>query len=315
MIVAAFQTVTFFKLTLGPSDQLERVCRDLELRCGLCPRSGREDILAAIYSSPEILKKAKKIRIYVPALFLFPWLQEELRGIAAGTARAKRAAELSILFRGKDQAPPYWLEGRGDSQVVCFASEWTRYLCSNLNVLESFVKHELCRFLHARNPGVPAITEKLELPRVRKLGRARSHWRKVLEARDGSPGFTMFKDIYSQEVLVGAFSIDHFLPWSFVAHDQIWNLSPVQARTNSAKGDSFPDIEKYLPALAKLHWFVIRHFSIQHAEQNEYSTAFRAEFTTLQRQGAGALLQRYRELMTPQIQIAKNYGFRCGWTI
>lgn len=129
------------------------------------------------------------------------------------------------------------------------------------------------------------------------------------------PGHARIKDIYTKEVITATFSIDHFLPWSFVAHDQIWNLSPVLPRTNSAKGNAFPDIEAYLPALADLHWIVIRDFAKHPAEQNEYASAFRAEFKTLQNDGPGILFQRFLDLMSPQIQIARNYGFRCDWSI
>lgn len=140
MVAAAFQTVTFFKLTLGPADQLERVCRDLEGRWGLPPNSSREDIRSAVAKNPEVLRELQKVGIYVPALFLAPWFQSEMRGISAGTDRVKSAIELSLLFRDEKEAPPYWLEARGGEQVVCFAPEWIHYLHSNVGVLESFVR-------------------------------------------------------------------------------------------------------------------------------------------------------------------------------
>jgi hypothetical protein len=245
----------------------------------------------------------------VPALFLSPWFQNEMRGISAGTDRAKRAAELSVQHRGKDVAPPYWLESGSDGQLICLAPEWNQYFRSNLGVLDSFVKHALCRFLHSKNPGVPSITEKLEMPRSRKLSRARSIWRQIVEMSEG------VCDIYSKAVLGPKFSIDHFLPWSFVAHDQIWNLLPVQPQTNSAKGDSFPNIEEYLPSLAQLHRLAIRFCAKRPVEQLEYSSAFRTDFRTLLNEDFEVLLQRYRDLVVPQIQIARNYGFRCDWSL
>lgn len=315
MVAAAFCTVTFFKLNLGTTDQLQRVCRDLEGSWGVAPNSTREKIRAVIAGNPNVLSKVRRVNIYVPALFLSPWFQKEMSGISAGTDRAKKATELAALLRGKIGAPPYWLEARGDEQMVCFAPEWVHYLRSKLNVLESFSKHALCRFLHTKNPGVPAITEKLELPRTRNMRRARALWFKMLGTPAELRGGLKIEDIYTNDEITGTFSIDHFLPWRFVAHDQIWNLSPVQPLTNTAKGDAFPDLEAYLPALAKLHWHVIRFPHTHPLEQNEYSSAFRAEFRDLQKEGFTGILQRYRELMTPQTQIARNYGFRCDWKI
>lgn len=315
MIAAAFPTVTLFRLTLGAADKLERICRDLEGRWALLPNTGPADIRSAIAKSPGILKKAQEIKIYVPALFLSPWFQNEMRGISAGTDRAKRATELSLQSREKVGAPPYWLESSNDGQMVCLAPEWSDYLRANIGILEPFVKHGLCRFLHTKNPGVPSITEKLDLPRARNLKRARSIWQQVLESGEDVREGIKIQDIYAKAAIGPVFSIDHFLPWSFVAHDHIWNLLPVSPLTNSAKGDSFPSVEKYLPSLAQLHWLALRFCSKNPVEQIEYSSAFRTDFSTLVKEDSVTLLQRYRDLVTPQIQIARNYGFRCDWSI
>ena len=36
------------------------------------------------------------------------------------------------------------------------------------------------------------------------------------------------------------FQLDHYLPWSFVGHDRLWNLVPVSAEANRQKGDRLP---------------------------------------------------------------------------
>jgi hypothetical protein len=48
------------------------------------------------------------------------------------------------------------------------------------------------------------------------------------------------------------FSLDHVLPWSFVGHDQLWNLVATHLPTNSAKGDRLPDLSVVEP-LARIH--------------------------------------------------------------
>ncbi|MFB3789516.1 MAG: HNH endonuclease domain-containing protein [bacterium] len=42
-----------------------------------------------------------------------------------------------------------------------------------------------------------------------------------------------FFDIYSQKALGLNYTIDHFLPWGFVVHDMLWNLTPVEKSTIS----------------------------------------------------------------------------------
>ena len=43
----------------------------------------------------------------------------------------------------------------------------------------------------------------------------------------------------------GSYSLDHFLPWKFVLHDQLWNPIPVSRSANSSKSDSLPSL-RYL---------------------------------------------------------------------
>lgn len=57
-----------------------------------------------------------------------------------------------------------------------------------------------------------------------QLLRARRFWKSVREVFILRGISTFFQDIYKAERLDADFSIDHFLPWSFVAHDQLWNL-------------------------------------------------------------------------------------------
>jgi len=45
--------------------------------------------------------------------------------------------------------------------------------------------------------------------------------------------------------------LDHFLPWTFVCHDAIWNLVPVIPEANLSKHNNLPD-KSYLPAIAAI---------------------------------------------------------------
>ena len=48
----------------------------------------------------------------------------------------------------------------------------------------------------------------------------------------------------------GSLSIDHFIPWSFVLHDEPWNLVPMFRDSNSSKSDKLPSLEDYLEPFA-----------------------------------------------------------------
>ena len=49
-------------------------------------------------------------------------------------------------------------------------------------------------------------------------------------------------------------SIDHFVPWSYVAHDEFWNLSPTTRSINSSKSNNLPKWDIYFPKLSELQF-------------------------------------------------------------
>lgn len=58
--------------------------------------------------------------------------------------------------------------------------------------------------------------------------------------------------IYTKKLLMPKeYDLDHFIPWSFVVHDQIWNLLPADSSISSSKSNKLPDLDIYLAKLAK----------------------------------------------------------------
>lgn len=49
-------------------------------------------------------------------------------------------------------------------------------------------------------------------------------------------------------------SIDHFVPWSYVAHDEFWTLHPTTKSVNSKKNNNVPLWEHYFPLFANLEY-------------------------------------------------------------
>lgn len=99
-------------------------------------------------------------------------------------------------------------------------------------------------YLQKRNPSVPGIADKLSAPQERKLDKAKKYWKAVIEV-------TEIRNIYTEEIMTaGDISIDHFVPWSYVAHDELWNLVPTTKAVNSSKSNNLPDWDLYFPRLA-----------------------------------------------------------------
>ena len=106
MLTAAWHPVCFFRLSLGSTDRLQSACERLRALSGLAPA-----------------EKAHLVT-YVPALFLTPWFASEMRGIAAGTDRVKRATQLFFERRGQPAAPLYLLNGQGNSLSLQIDQRW-----------------------------------------------------------------------------------------------------------------------------------------------------------------------------------------------
>lgn len=104
-------------------------------------------------------------------------------------------------------------------------------------------------YMQKRNPSVPNLQMKLFPPVKRNnLNDQTSFWKTILEQKQ-------LRCIFSGNVL-GAddLSIDHFLPWSFVAHDQLWNLIPVSRSINSSKSNNLPSMSRYFNKFADLQF-------------------------------------------------------------
>ena len=101
------------------------------------------------------------------------------------------------------------------------------------------------------NPGVPGIVNKLEDQRrsIRHLEKVRNLWQMYGQIT----GDTIY-DVYTSERLESNFDIDHFIPWSYVAHDEIWNLIPSNPSINRSKSNNLPMWNKYFNGMVNVEF-------------------------------------------------------------
>lgn len=53
-------------------------------------------------------------------------------------------------------------------------------------------------------------------------------------------------DIYTDQLINQEhYDIDHFVPWSFVASDELWNLIPAEKSLNCSKSNKLPNWDEY----------------------------------------------------------------------
>ena len=107
------------------------------------------------------------------------------------------------------------------------------------------------------------------------------------------------------------YELDHFIPWSFVSHDLLWNLIPSDGSINSSKSNKIPDLGIYLPKLASM-----QHRSLRLIIDASKRPQVMEDYISLgytPRELAEMSDERFRELyertFNPMSQIALNMGF------
>ena len=65
--------------------------------------------------------------------------------------------------------------------------------------------------------------------------------------------FNTVKELFKKN-----YDLDHFVPWSFVSHNLLWNLLPADSSINSSKSNNLPLLDEYLRPFAKMQQQAIK---------------------------------------------------------
>jgi hypothetical protein len=309
MALAAWHPVCLYRLTLGRQDKLQDVVVELQELSGLSPHAKPELIRKFVEGSTVARTKLEYFRRYVPTRFLAPWVADHLRGERDDIVRTRKTMEFAKESQTTPLACPYYFDGSN----IRLNQSWRVFIFENLGIVQSFAEHQFALYLQSRNPNVPGVVNKLHAPTHRQLTAARDFWLFARRDFEKKGNLSEFKDIYSERQLTDKFTIDHFLPWSFVVHDLFWNLTPVEATTNSSKNDVLPDLNLYLPRLARLHFDAVQSVMQRPKLLEDYLDCFKNDPVGLIALGEKGFVAKYQAIIVPQAQIAINQGFRSGW--
>jgi hypothetical protein len=304
MIHRAWATVAMFRLSLGKVDRLQDCVRAFQASAGLSPRISTARLVAELGAWPALSGWVDELARFVPGRFLGSWFPEVARQAPYDRRGSRAIMVIADQSWGTAASGPYRLiEQLGGLQIE-LAPGWQAWLAAHRALLLGFTEYHLTRYLQARNPNVPAISEKLGLPRRRSLSQARTWWAWIM-ATSASP----VRDIFAAEVVGQTFEVDHFLPWSFVAHDEFWNLSPVPSGVNRDKADRIPDVDSHLPRLARLHAAIVGRSDLPPALARGYAAFLGVETAALSDLSIVDIIDHFERVIRPLAQIAANQGF------
>lgn len=245
MIADAWYMVSEYHLNLGPTDNLEFAVDYIHSTKDLKSSEKKELIIEEVRASDD-----KVIREYKRKLIAnVPYrLQSTLMPDMKGGDWDCGARKLAEKINGQDHLMYYFTKIAGLASEITIEPEWFDYLTENQVIIDGWIQYNMISYLQRRNPNVPGIVDKLRPPEERNLTKVSRYWKAIAETEP-------LRDIYAGELIDRKnMSIDHFVPWSYVAHDEMWNLHPTTRSVNSAKSNKLPRWDEYFPGLCEIEY-------------------------------------------------------------
>lgn len=287
MISHAWYTVNYFHVSFGKFDLLGEHIHTLKDLEQISVSESRASIQETLRESTN--RQTNQLLMHfdrnVPHRFLSPWFPGAEKNEVY--IRSNDPKELSI----------YAL----DKEFIAINLLWANYLISNAALIRDFCYWRLALYLQAKNPNVPDIPNKLiKLAQRNSLTKQRNYWDKVIHETGG------IHCIYTNEPLLsGNYAVEHFIPYSFVSHDLIWNLVPANPTFNSIKGDKLPRLEKYFDP-----FFDLQKRSVELMKEKEPRNPLLEDYLSIFPDlDISISREKYYEHLQPLITIAANNGF------
>ncbi|MDO4416412.1 MAG: HNH endonuclease domain-containing protein [Erysipelotrichaceae bacterium] len=262
MIIEAWYTVSEYHLHMGSvygtesRNAIERAVNYIQSKSDLSSSAQRdkiEEVIRSCEHDHEFLKIINQMTDDVPYRLLSPFVPE-LKGNDRLWHSDQKLIEYFNLINQKSLLP-YYMEFESHShKYVHWNDPWTAMVKDNYILILEWIRSKKIRYLQDRNPGVPGIVYKLDIVTARKLNHVHHLWDAVMEKDD-------VIDIYTNNVLNGKrYDIDHFIPWSYVMADELWNLTPAEKASNISKSNHLPNWDKTFNAFVnnqlQLHGFI-----------------------------------------------------------
>ena len=230
----------------GVRDGLERAIMLLTELSDLPANASKVEIKNEIRKHNDALKKYKEqLTNMVPYRALAGFFAKSGDVVDWGstvrmTKYIKQFSEEKILL-------PYTFgESSKLKKQVYFNSEWIDMIQDNAVSILGWIQYEKVKWLQNNNPEVPGLVYKLAPldEKMRKLGKVRKLWNGILE-------LTEIRDVFKDEPIVfKEYDVDHFVPWSFVMNDELWNLMPMDSSLNSVKSNKLPHWDPFFERFA-----------------------------------------------------------------
>lgn len=244
-------------------DGLERAVCKLHDLSALPSNASRIEIKNVIAEhNSEIKKEKEQLTNMVPYRALagfFTQAEEtpEWGSVRRMTAYIEQVNKNYVLL-------PYTLGNSSKLQKeIYFHPAWMEMIQDHTVSILGWIQYEKIKWLQTNNPEMPGLVYKLAPldEKMRKLGNVRKLWEGVLDLEpvtDVFNGSRIQKDNYD---------VDHFIPWSFVMNDELWNLMPMDSSLNSSKSNRLPKWDPFFAKFAENQYML---YGLIHEKESIY---------------------------------------------
>ncbi len=308
MIIFAWYPVNFYKISLGKQDQLANYIKKIKNYSKELNEDIKEEDLFIFLNSnkdKDVIKDIiTKLTKYAPYRFIRPWFNETI-----GLEDSKVNSLILTLQNNPNEIIPYTINA--NKNEIILNPIWFEWLFSNIKIIESFTLFELFKYIEKNNPYVTNISMKLFKPQKRKSSEPTKLWKHFIDLK-GSYCNSVFEN--KPLCSINRIAIDHYLPWSLVTHDKLWNLHPIEQEVNSSKSNKIAD-NKYLKDFTILQYNFVQHLSsINPKYLEDYFTLFAiSQYELLKIPN-----YKFSEILSLKINIetelANNLGYYTKWS-
>ena len=308
MLVLAWYPHVYFKLSFGKQDQISRhlnISLPLEMLQTKSIKPWDKQAIRGLLAAHTPKATIRELRKYVPYRLISPFFPELKQVVDKDSDVNLAIAEMSAEYF-PSRKPLYKFDAARKN--IFLHPLWCHYLEKNLPIIRGWAAWQFLVYMQARNPSVPAVSSKLfPIAERTALTNQTNYWKSVLATQS-------FKCIYTGDlILPEEFSLDHFVPWSFVVHDQLWNLVPTSKSTNSRKSNLLPAGRYFAPFVETQHVGLLAAYSV--LPENLWKTSANSYLADLGLSDLDSLMDRERfsnaleNTILPLLRLAEMNGF------
>ena len=268
MIALAWYSVTEFHIHLSGvinqnKDNLEKAIIKLCQLSELPANASKTEIKNAIktYDS-QISREKNELTKNVPYKALSGFFDDKESHPLEGSI--SKMVE-NIIALNETVKLPYTLgNSSGLQREVYFDPVWAAMIKDNAVTINGWIQYKKLQWLQKNNPEVPGLVYKIDPSedRKRRLTHVRNLWKHIFV-------YTSINDVFTGNPIdQQKYDIDHFIPYSFVMNDELWNLMPMDSSLNSSKSNNLPIWDDFFKGFAHNQYVMYEHI---HKEAEIYS--------------------------------------------